>query len=796
LTTFPYQNEALPVDSRVKDLMSRMKLNQKIRQLTGALVTGKADDQALADGIGEVVAFTGPTPARDIATLIRDIQDKVMAQTEFAIPAIIHTEALSGPMMADCAIFPTSISLGATFSPDLVLDMASRIRQQLINMGIRQALSPVLDLVRDLRWGRTGEDYGSDPTLVSSMACAFVAGLQGPDLRQGVAATAKHFLGYSMTEGGLNGTRTQTDWRDIRENFSKPFEAAIRLSDLKSVMHSYSEYDGEPICASKRILTDLLRDDLGFDGLVVSDYTAISNLIDKFHVTDNATDAAISCLTAGLDVELPVQFAYGPELREAVLQGQIDESFVDRALARVLKLKFELGLFEKPYGDFVEMDNSQHDVQSAHVADQVMTLTKNTGILPLQDPSLKIAVIGPVGDNILMLNGAYTHPANSEMFMELTGSGVIGMEGVNLESFVPSGDGTHSKIDYTPIVDKEIRDQHPGAQTIAEALQDYFPDLTYIKGCHVVNMNDVDFETAVSAAGRADVVIMTVGGKIGMMVECSAGEGRDNIDITLPGRQAELIRQVFAVNQNMIVVHTDNKPLVDTFVYENVPAILEGWLPGPFGGQAIARAIAGVTNPGGKLPIDVPRHVGQTPVYFNQHNGCRSDNALVSINPDGYYTMTCKAQLPFGHGLSYTEFEYRKGQMKAESIDGIPHLMISVEVRNSGQREGDEVVQLYGQDMVASMIRPQKELIGFQRISLKPGESKTVELTFRLDQMAFLNVDGQWLIEKGQYHFYIGKGCNEPVYETDYWLDQTRIIDHSCRGFFARTKVVDSCEKR
>lgn len=789
MTKYPYQNENLTIDLRVKDLMNRMTLNQKIRQLTCTLVSGQPDDQTFADGIGEVVAFTGSAPARDVAALIRVIQDMTMSQTEFAIPAIVHVEALSGAMIPDCAVFPTSISLGATFSPDLVEDMAIRIRQQLLNLGIRQALSPVLDLVRDFRWGRTGEDYGSDPTLVSAMTCAFVAGLQGSDLREGVAATAKHFLGYSMTEGGLNGTRTQTDWRDIRENFAKPFEAAIRLTNIKSVMNSYSEYDGEPICASKRILTDLLRGDLGFGGLVVSDYMAINNLTDKFCLAENATDAAIRCLTAGLDVELPTQHAYGPDLREAVLNGLIDESIIDRALERVLKLKFELGLFEQPYVEFVEMDNSQHDLQSAFISDQVMTLTKNSGILPLQDPSLKIAVIGPTGDNILMLNGAYTYPANSEMFMELLGSGKVGMEGVNLDSFTPDADGAHSKQDYTPIVDKEIRDQHPGAKTIVEALKDFFPDVSYEKGCHVIDMADFDFASAVSAAAQADVVIMTVGGKIGMMVECSAGEGRDNVDITLPGRQAELIRQVFTVNENMIVVHTDNKPLVDPFVYDHVPAILEGWLPGPFGGNAIARTIVGITNPGGKMPVDVPRHVGQTPVYFYQHHGSRSDTGYQSINPEGYYTMTLKSQLPFGHGLSYTKFDYGNGNMSVEIINGIPHLSVSIEVRNSGHREGDEVVQLYGRDMIASMIRPQKELIGFQRVSLQPGESKIVELTFRLDQLAFLNTDDQWVIEKGQFRFYIGKGCNEPVYEVDYWLEQTIVIDHTRRGFFAKTKV-------
>jgi beta-glucosidase len=785
---YPYQNTALPIDERVKDLMSRMTLNQKVRQLTGTLVAGMPDDKMFEDGIGEVIAFSGSAPAKDVAGMVRLIQDMVMSQTEFGIPALVHAEALSGPMVSECAVFPTSISLGATFTPELVEDMADRIREQMVNLGIRQALSPVLDLARDFRFGRTSEDYGSDPTLVSAMACAFVSGLQGQDLKEGVAATAKHFLGYSMTEGGLNGTRTQTDWRDIRENFAKPFEAAIRKANLKSVMNSYSEYNGQPICASKELLTDLLRDDLGFEGVVVSDYTSITNLVNKFGTAEDSTDAGIQCLTAGMDVELPTQEAYGPNLREAVLEGKIDEFYIDRSLERVLRLKFELGLFEKPYGEFVEMDNSEHDKQSAHVSDKVMTLTKNTGILPLKDKDVTIAVIGPAGNNILMMNGAYAYPTNSEMFMEIMGSGQVGMEGVRLEDFVPSEHTSRPKKDFTAAVDSEIREQHPGAKTIFEALQDIYPNISYVKGCHVIDTNDYDFEAAVEAASKADIVIMTVGGKIGMMVACSAGEGRDNVDITMPGRQAELVRRVFDVNKNMIVVHTDNKPLVDPFIYENVPAILEGWLPGPFGGNAIAKAIAGITNPGGKLPVDVPRHVGQTPVYFYQHNGSRSDALMLGINPNGYGTETCASQLPFGYGLSYTEFVYSNGKLDVEMIEGIPHFTVSIDVTNSGSMDGDEVVQLYGIDKIASIIRPQKELIGFRRIALKAGETKRVALTFRIDQLAFQRHDKKWVVEKGQFCFFIGKGCNEAVYEVDYMQDTTLVIDHTKRGFFAETK--------
>ena len=789
---YPYQNEKLSVDERVKDLMERMTLEQKTQQLTCAMVMGMPQADAIKNGVGEVIMFAGTPSAKDLAAMICATQEQIMRESGWGIPALVHQEALSGPMISECAVFPTSIGLGATFAPDLVRDMGDRIRKQMVNIGVRQALSPVLDIIRDFRWGRTGEDYGNDPTLVSEMACAYIEGLQGENLKEGVAATAKHFIGYSQTEGGLNGTRTVTDYRDLRENFAKPFEAAIRKSNLKSVMNSYSEYDGELICGSKRILTDLLRDDLGFDGLVVSDYTSIENIVEKCPIEDNAMDAGVHCLKAGLDVELPSQYAYGPVLAQAVRENKIDEEYINRSVERVLRLKFELGLFENPCGQFEEMDNTENDIQSKFVSEKVMTLTKNDGILPITDTNTRIAVIGPTGNNLIMLNGAYTYPASEEMFMAIMKSGMAGMEGVKLDedTFGMSEEKTNVLPDFTEDIDKSIRNQHQGTKTIFEALHDLFPNTVYEKGCHFMR-DEVDFENAEKAAKEADIVILTVGGKIGMMVECTAGESIDNVDVGLPGRQGELVRRILAVNPKVVLVHTDNKPLIDPYIYENAPAILEGWLPGIYGGNAIAQTIAGINNPGGRLPVDVPRHVGQTPVYHYQHPGCRSDEGLRSINPNGYATMSCACQLPFGYGLTYTSYEYKNGALAvSKDSDGMPLLKMSIDVSNVGYRTGDEVVELFGKDLRASVIRPSKELVGFKRVTLEPGETKRVELEFRIDQLAFIDLEGNWIVEKGDFKFYFGKDCNTPVYEADYRVDETIKIDYTKRGFFAEGKVL------
>ena len=792
MNNYPYLNKELSVEERVKDLMERMSLEEKTQQLTCAMLMGSPQEESIRNGIGEVYLFVGLPPAKELAAMIRMVQDQVMKQNRWGIPAIVHQKALSGPMLAECGVFPTSISLGASFSPDLVKTIGDRTREQMVNIGVRQALSPVLDIIRDFRWGRTAEDYGSDPTLVSEMAYAYISGLQGDDLRNGVAATAKHFLGYSQTEGGLNGARTVTDWRDLRENFAKPFEAAIRKADLKSVMNSYSEYDGELICGSKRILTDLLRDDLGFSGVVVSDYTSVADIVEKCPIEDNPMDAGVHCLKAGLDVELPNQYGYGSTLAEAVRKGKIEESYVDRAVERVLRLKFELGLFDQPYGKFEEMDNTENDMLSLEVSKKVMTLTKNNGILPIRDKNKKIAVIGPSGDNLLTLNGPYSYPAYEEMMMAMVGSGQAGMEGVKFdeEAFVMSEEKVKKTSDFTKEIDEKLRLQHKGTKTIFEAVKELFPDTVYEKGCHY-SKDICNFESAERAARNADIVLLTVGGKVGMMAECTAGEGIDNVDVTLPGRQEELVRRICSVNPNTVIIHTDNKPLISSDLYEKAAAVLEAWLPGIYGGNAIAETVAGMNNPGGRLPVDVPRHVGQTPVYYYQHPGSRSDKGMRGINPNGYGTMTCASKLPFGYGLSYTEFSYGSGSMEVtEDRDGIPRITITILIENTGSMDGDEVVQLYGTDVRASVIRPAKELIGFHRISLKKGERKTVAFTFRIDQLAFLNMKKEWVVEQGKFIFFIGRNCNTPVYQEEYEQGSTIKIDHTKRSFFAETKEI------
>lgn len=782
-----YRNAKHPVTRRVKDLMGRMTLNQKIRQLAGIRISGLPEAEAVKDGIGGVnMIFIDETP-REMAAQIQECQRRIRAATPFGIPAIFHGEALTGPLQPGCAAFPASLNMGAAFSPELVKDLAERTRSQLLNLGIRHALSPVFDLARDFRFGRTNEHYSSDPALTAALACAFVAGLQGEDLRHGAAATGKHFIGYSFAEGGLHLARVQTDWRDLRENFAKPFEAAIRTANLRSVMNAYSEYNGVPLCASKEMLTGMLREDLGFQGLVVSDYSSLDMLVDVTKTAENPVEAGIQAITAGLDMEFPDPYGFDAGLREAVKAGRLDAAYIDRALERVLTLKFDLGLFDEGDREFIEIDNRDHHRQSAVAAEKSITLTKNEGILPLQNRNARIALIGPIGNSLLLYNGTYTFFSRFESERMISLGSRPTMEGVKdrAGAAVRSGDRAAGEAAAAAETGALIRREHPGAQTLYEALRELFPAVEYAPGCGVTGEDESGFAEALELAGRADAVIMAVGGKNGWNHTCTSGEGIDSANITLPGRQEALIRRVYAVNPAMVIAHTDNKPLAGPWMYEQVPAIVEGWLPGVYGGNALARVIAGLVNPGGKLPVDAPRSVGQQPVYYYQRRGCRSDQA--SPHQSGAAAgINRVSQLPFGHGLSYTRFEYSGGALSAQTgEDGIPVITLSVTVTNTGAAPGDEVVQLYGVDEAASVVRPQKELVGFKRITLNPGESTAVRFVFRLDQLAFIDSQGQWVLERGAFSFFIGKGANDPVYTGAYYLEQTLAVDYRKRGFYA-----------
>lgn len=538
---------------RAAALLKELSLEEKVRQLGCTMLVSEDTDltaKDLSGGIGEIALLDICEEPEALAARLRDVQQYVMEHSPHRIPALFHCEALGGPVVPHTVLYPNSIGLGATFDTALVRDMANTIRTQMRAMGILHALSPVLDVAKDLRWGRVNETYGGDPTLSAAMSYAFVQGLQGDDLSTGVAATAKHFLGYSQTVGGLNLTRTQADARELREVFAKPFEAAIRKAGIRTVMNSYSEWEGRPVCASRKLLTDLLRSELSFDGLVVSDYRSVQRLLDDILATaDDITDAALQCLTAGLDMELPDRLGYADGMTHAFAEGKVDISYLDRAVLRVLTLKFELGLFDEPYPQWQQYHAAAFAPTAAaeqRATRESIVLTKNEGnTLPLTDRSIKLAVIGPGASSLRLLYGGYTQPSMLEMFQVVQDSSA--MAGVGDKSTAKPV----RKYDLAA-TDREIHKSRPEAKTIFEALQELYPNCTYTQGCDYLDPTQTDFAAALAAAESADAVILCLSGKNGWGRHCDTGEGNDAASLDLPGAQEELARVVLAANPRTV----------------------------------------------------------------------------------------------------------------------------------------------------------------------------------------------------------------------------------------------------
>lgn len=789
-----YMDPTLSPEARAEDLLRQMTLEEKVNQLACMMFTGM--DMKVENGMGQIALMSGPEDPKDRAAMTRAIQQRVMDSSRFGIPAIFHCEALSGPVFPNALAFPTSISLSATFAPEIVYEMAENIRRQMLAVGTRQALSPVLDIERDLRWGRVNETYGGDPTLVSEMSCAFVSGLQGTDYTQGIAATAKHFLGYSATEGGLNMARTAVSARDLRAVYAKPFEAAIRKSNLLSVMNSYSEWDGRPICADKAIMHDLLRDDLGFEGLVVSDYMSVDRLVNNFHVAADMQDAAVQCLENGLDVELPMQNGYGDKLVDAVKKGLLDEKYVDISAKRSLTLKFRLGLFENPFPQDdaaieAAFDNTQNNEKSLEAARKAMTLLKNDGILPLRDTALKVAVIGPSGNNLRRMWAGYTSASMQEMLGATDTSAMAGLgtnSDTNMQDMAASS-GMAAVTEHPEVIEPAIRAHFPAAKTIFEALSESLQHITFTEGCSYNDPAKTDFAAAEAAAKAADLVIVTVGGKNGWGRHCTKGEGIDSASFGLPGAQEQLLRVVGGANKNFIVVHTDAYPLVSPYAFDNARAILEGWLCCAYAGQAIAETLLGQNNPGGKTPMDIPYCDGITPFFHYQNNASSYKTMSVLGGGNAYIDKPAMQARPFGYGLSYTTFAYSDVTLTATDAAN-PEMTVSVKITNTGNAAGDEVVQLYGKDVVGSIVRPYHELVGFRRITLAPGESKIVSFTFALDQLAFIDKRGKWIVEAGEYRFFAAANADDETNAVSYSLAKTAEIDYTKRSFFAETSVL------
>ncbi len=753
-TSSPYQDPSLPVEERVADLLGRMTLAEKLVQLGAAwfseisqanpldasagpsrlAIDPEKAARRMGDGLGTLTRPAGSigcTPDQS-AQVTNSVQAYLREHTRLGIPALVHEECLAGLMARRATAFPQIIGLASAWNPDLVEAVASVIRLQARAIGAHQGLAPVLDVTRDPRWGRLEETYGEDPYLAARLGTAYVTGLQGSELKSGIAATGKHFAAHGMPESGQNWAPVHLGERELRETYLFPFEAAVKEARLAGIMNAYHELDGVPCAASPWLLTQVLRGEWGFDGIVVSDYNAIPMLVDYHHTAAEKGDAASQALRAGLDVELPQTDCYGDPLREAIEAGKLDAGFVDTAVSRILSLKFRLGLFEDPFVDpataLQAYGRLEQGALAYRAAQESLVLLKNEGgLLPL-DPGLDtIAVIGPNADSVRSLLGDYSYGA-----------------------FTALMDGGEKDDSSTQFPERFP----PGMRTILDGIRQRVSGdtrLLYARGCDYIGSSREGFAEAVDCARGARAAVLVMGGKSGLNQDCTSGELRDRAHLGLPGVQEELVQAVLATGTPVVLVLVDGRPAAIPRLAEQVPAILQAWLPGEEGALAVADALFGDYNPGGRLPVTVPRSPGQLPIFYG-----RKPSGGKSYNFNDYVDESAQPLFPFGFGLSYTTFEYRDLTVTPGQVapDGV--VRIGCEVANTGERPGDEVVQLYVRDEVASLTRPLQELKGFQRISLQPGESRRVEFHLSAAQLAFYDARMRYIVEPGWVELMLG----------------------------------------
>ena len=799
-----YKDPAYTPAQRAEDLLSRMTLEQKIGQLQ--CVMGGNIKKDYPNGVGQVSMLLRGMSKEEVADISRRLQEEAMAQTPFGIPAIMHIETLSGGVFAGATSYPTAIAQAATWQPELLEKMTNAAHRQMRAVGLHQGFAPVMDISRDPRWGRQGETYGEDPALAAAMSVHFVRGLQSEN---NVIATSKHFLGYGYSEGGLNACTNDITPRRLREVYAKPFQAAITEAGLKSVMNSYGSIDGEPVITSKKILSDLLRGEMDFKGFVVSDYMSVMHPNRRYKTAEEMTDGGVQALMAGLDNEAPNPEGFKTEgLVNRVKTGKLDPAYIDRACRRILEAKFAIGLFENPFPNPEDIakyfDAPEYEADSLEMAEKSLVLLKNDGTLPLSKDIRKIAVIGPHVKGVRPLFGCYTWGGMLEMMINMMGGGAdTGMAGIGSDDAAAGvadfdnlsatmgvpGQNTYpdSKTNReSPLLDGMIRQQLPGVKSFLEQLQADYPnaEITFAHGYDYIGSDRSGFDAAYEIAKDADVVLVSVGGKYGWGASVTMGEGADATNINLPGVQEEFLAGLAKLGKPYVALHFDGRPVSSNELDRSAAAILECWSPGKHGAEAIVKTLFGDNNPAGRLPVTAARCAAQAPIYYGHENGTSYHHGM-DLGLNGYVDESYAPRYYFGQGMSYTAFAYSD----LEICNDGEHLTVSVKITNTGKLDGDEVVQLYIADRVASLIRPVIELAGFRRVFIPAGQTKTVTFVCKMSQFAFLDTDMKWKIEAGDMDVLVGASSEDIRLKGAFRIENDSFVNGATRGFYAQTSV-------
>ena len=746
-----YKNPNAPIESRISDLLSRMTLEEKLRQIdiwhpkTDLSKTEELDKaiEALGDtvrnGIG-FLQFQVRMNQADYAARFNAIQKYFVEKTRLGIPAISNAEGCHGFVGNEDkpTVFPAPPLLGSTWNTELIENVYTAIAREMRSYGVTHAATPVIDLLRDPRFGRADEFLGEDPYHVAEMGVAAILGLQGRSSlidEYHLLACAKHFSGHGQPEGGTNIAPSNLSERVLRENHFYPFEMAVKKANVRTVMASYNEIDGVPNHANKWLLTDVLRGEWGFTGYVISDYDAVNRMVTKYHASHDKSEAAMRSINAGMDFECPSNwrnycFACLPDL---IKTGEVKESVLDSAVVRVLRNKFILGLFEQPYikekseEANLEMQKSNR-LLSLKAAEQGMILLRNENkTLPFNENKIKrIAVIGPNADEVHY--GNYSNDISPGISI--------------LEGMKTYGTGKFEVL-------------------YSEGFKIYENDKTIPESEKTRQAEERRIADAVKMAGSCDAVLLVMGGNELTCREEWSNHTGDYYDLDLLGRQEDLAKAIFALGKQTAVLLINGRPHSVNYLAENAPALIEGWYPGQDQGIAVANLVFGKVNPSGKLAVTFPRHVGQLPVYYNSKPYVHEAEYI-----DGKYSPLYQ----FGFGLSYTQYDYSNLKLSVNKITADEPLTVTVDVTNSGSMDGDEILQLYIRDIVSTVTRPVKELKDFARISLKKGETKTVEFTINSDKLQYYGPDMKRVVEPGEFEVQVGKNS------TDYLSARFEII--------------------
>lgn len=796
-----YMDTGLTPEERAELLLAELTLEEKMAQVNtvfpfdAVYMDYDYISSQTRQGIGEVstLEMRRIETLEEAAQWQRNVQKIVMDNSPHHIPAIFHMEGLCGAFIQDTTSFPAGIGRGSGFDPELEEKIAEIVSRQEAACGITHVLAPVLDISRDSRMGRQGETYGEDPVLASAMGTAYTRGIQKMETAgRKTESVAKHFLAFHNSQGGIHGTHSDTPTRLLQEVYGKPFQAAITESALKGVMPCYCSVNGEPLSASHGLLTELLREDMGFDGLCVSDYGAVGGVHNVQHVGETEAEAGFLCMEAGMDIEMPSATGYGDGLKEMFESGRADIAILDRAVLRVLTAKFRMGLFENPYalegGELKQtVCNKGEREISLQSARESLVLLKNEGALPISQEIKKIALIGPHADCARKFFGGYTHLCMMESTYAIANSiaGVSGSENTEGKKIVTIP-GTNIQSDETEEFDAILRRQKPECKSLLEEMKSRMPqtEIIYAYGYPIAGADESHFEEALQAVKEADAVILTLGGKHGTCSMASMGEGVDASDINLAPCQDAFIREAAKSGKPLIGVHFDGRPISSDTADEYLDAILEAWSPAETGAEAVVDVLLGTYNPGGKIPVSVAYHSGQIPIYYN-HPNASAWHQGESIGFVNYVDLPHTPRYCFGHGLSYTDFVYSDLKISERGMDPDGKVQIEAVISNVGAREGDEVVQLYLRDRFASMTRPVKELAGFKRVSLKPGEKKRVVFEVSASQTAFLDKDMRWRIEKGMIDVEIGSSSEDIRLTGEYEIKENGWVLGRDRAFYA-----------